>query len=191
MVLLAASVVVVVLAVAAVLAFRSDGGVPVTRIDPNAHPSGDAPPSPVGDLTGQAIAPLAYERFDGTRGSVGGPAERPAVVNFFAYWCVPCRTEMPDFQQVHEELGPDVTFVGLDYIDRPEQGAKLVAETGVTYDVGQDPDGDLLDAVGGVSMPTTVFLRADGTVAYVHSGKLDAGQLRQLIGEHFGIRAPA
>jgi thiol-disulfide isomerase/thioredoxin len=132
-----------------------------------------------------------YEDFDGREVILGDAIGdgRPTVVNFFASWCTPCVREMPAFEEVHQELGSEVRFLGLANRDRPEDALRTVEQTGVTYDTARDPDGELLTAFGGVIMPTTVFIGVDGTIAEVHSGELAGEELRERLAQHFGIDA--
>ncbi len=170
----------VLLAIATVAAFTAPGDGGVTRLDPNA-------PAPTGlagrEVTGQRVPDESFERFDGGTGSFTDYEGAPLVVNFFASWCTPCVDEMPEFERVHASLGDRVAFLGLNVTEQPASARALIARTGITYDTGRDPTGDLLRAFGGVAMPTTVFVRADGTVARVHAGKLDATELRRIIDE--------
>lgn len=110
---------------------------------------------------------------------------RPMLVNLFGSWCTPCIKEMPDLQQVYEELDGAVDFVGVALHDRPEDTASIVETTGVTYPWFGDRDGHLLIAVEGTTMPTTFLLGADGTVARVKAGALDIDAIRDLIEESF------
>ncbi len=112
---------------------------------------------------------------------------KPVVINFFASWCVPCRTEMPDFEAVHQDLGDEVTFLGLAYNDQPEDAKATVEATGVTYRVGRDLDGALLEHFKGIQMPTTVILDADGNVVHREDGELDEDELRALLVEKVGV----
>ncbi len=108
---------------------------------------------------------------------------KPIVVNFFASWCPSCISELPDFQAVHEELGDEVTFLGVAQRDRPSDALQLIERTGVTYDIGNDPDGDLFRSFNALAMPTTVFLGADGEVIKTVSGVLDIESLTDIINE--------
>jgi thiol-disulfide isomerase/thioredoxin len=131
-----------------------------------------------------------YVTFDGESRTLADYAGQALVVNFFSSWCTPCITEMPDFEAVHQELGDKVTFVGMNYGlgGETEKGARdIVERTGVTYDVGRDLDGALLEALGGVTMPTTVLIAADGEIADVRSGAVSEGKLRDLIRDELGI----
>jgi cytochrome c biogenesis protein CcmG/thiol:disulfide interchange protein DsbE len=88
---------------------------------------------------------------------------------------------MPEFEQVHQELGDQVAFLGLDVRDSVDRGRSLVERTGVTYTIGRDPSGEIFQSFDAVNMPTTVLIDADGTVVASHAGALDAGELHDLI----------
>ncbi len=111
----------------------------------------------------------------------------PTVVNFFASTCIPCITEMPAFEQVHQELGDAVAFLGLAVTDRPEDALDLVEQTGISYATAQDKDGSVMNALGGSFLPTTVLLAADGRIVATHTGQLTATELRTLIAEKLDI----
>ena len=66
------------------------------------------------------------------------PARKPLVLNVWASWCTPCRTEMPVFQAVYLQVRDRVGFLGVDYLDQEGPARRLVAETGVTYPLAAD-----------------------------------------------------
>lgn len=136
---------------------------------------------PATDAVGEPVLDDPYETFTGEQASLADYEGTPLVVNFFASWCVPCVNEMPAFEQVHQELGDEVAFVGLAVRESQEDSEGIVEETGVTYDLGRDPMGDLLTALGGVAMPTTVLVDADGTVTSVSNGELSAAELTEKV----------
>ena len=114
---------------------------------------------------------------------------RPVVVNFFASWCVPCRKEMAAFQAASSRLGDRVSFVGVDHQDDRKGGQQLLADTGVRYPTGYDPDGTIAARYGLFGMPTTVFIGTDGKVLDKHTGELSQSDLEDAIARLFGIRA--
>jgi thiol-disulfide isomerase/thioredoxin len=126
---------------------------------------------------------FTYTTADGQTLQFSDLSDGPVVINFFASWCPSCIAEMPDFEAVHQQFGTEVEFLGLAMQDRTESAVELVAETGVTYPFGLDPDGDVFAQFRGLGMPTTVFVAADGTVERVHSGQLDADGLAQIIND--------
>lgn len=159
---------------------KDDGG-EVLTLDADATTTpvlGEGP-----DTVGRAAPTATYTTFDDAEASVSDYAGAPLVVNFFASWCVPCVREMPAFEQVHQDLGDQVAFLGMNVQDSITRGEELVDETGVTYDIGRDPDGSLLAQFGGVAMPTTVLVDADGTIVRVLSGGTTARELRDAIDE--------
>ncbi|MBM3684549.1 MAG: TlpA family protein disulfide reductase [Actinobacteria bacterium] len=140
-------------------------------------------PLPTAVAPGGSVSALTFTRFDGTTGSFADYAGKVVVVNFWASWCVPCVKEMPDFEAVFGEFGGSVAFLGLNVQDQLADAQDLATRTGVTYDLARDPRGDLLRVFGGVAMPTTAFVRADGTVAAATSRTFDQAALRERIAE--------
>lgn len=126
---------------------------------------------------------FTYATPDGQTVTFSELSDGPVVINFFASWCPSCIAEMPDFEAVSQEFEGEVEFLGLAMQDRAEAAVELVAATGVTYPIGLDPEGDIFAQFGGLGMPTTVFVAADGTIERVHSGQLDAEGLADIITE--------
>ena len=126
---------------------------------------------------------IEFELLDGGTATVEGFLDRPVVLNFFASWCPPCITEMPALEAISQQR-PDVGFVGLAYNDTPTRAREIVADTGVTYPTGVDPDSAIGNAYGIQNMPTTLFIAADGEVAYQHTGGLTADQIAEHIDAH-------
>jgi thiol-disulfide isomerase/thioredoxin len=112
---------------------------------------------------------------------------RPVVVNFWASWCPPCLAEMPEFERVHRRLGDRVAFLGVNQRDQAQAADQLARSTGVTYPLAVDPAGRAFDAFGGLGMPTTVLIRADGTVADIVAGQLDETLLAERIRRALGV----
>ena len=100
------------------------------------------------------------------------------MINFFADWCPTCVAEMPDLEVINQEFGDDLIIVGIDQSTSDAGLQQLLADTGITYAVALDRDGQIYAAFGGLSMPTSVFLYPDGSVARVHSGVTFEDQLR-------------
>lgn len=126
---------------------------------------------------------IEFELLNGGTATVEGFLDRPVVLNFFASWCAPCKAEMPALESVHLRRS-DVSFVGLAVNDTLTRARETVAETGVTYAAGLDPGGAISNGFGILGMPTTVFLAADGEVAYQHTGELTADQITEHINTH-------
>jgi cytochrome c biogenesis protein CcmG, thiol:disulfide interchange protein DsbE len=146
--------------------------------------------APQGQLPGSVAEVRLASLRDGPDAALGDLLTgAPVVVNFFASWCVPCVEEMPAIEAVHRSLGDRVTFVGLANQDRDEDALATVDATGVTYATYGDPDASAITYFGGLSMPTTVFIAADGTVVDVNNGPLTEAELRAKITDLLGVAA--
>lgn len=143
--------------VAVVLAVVAPGllGLPAA----GAAPAVDPGPAEVG-------APAPAFRLPGLRsGTVALPAGRPAVVNFWASWCNPCRKEFPLLaraQRRYADAGLEV--IGVSYRDIAGDGRRYVAERDADWRFARDPDGRLAAAYGVRGVPQTFFVAADGTL---------------------------
>lgn len=102
---------------------------------------------------------------------------RPAVVNFFASWCAPCRRELPHFASASRRLEGEVTFIGIAHQDDAGLATEMLDEFDVGYPAGNDPDGDVARRYLLRGMPSTAFVAADGTLVGVAAGELDAEEL--------------
>ena len=180
--LLLASTVLALIAATATFVLLDDGS-SESNEDDGAIPLPLEPdPGPV------SLEDARFTEFDGTEVALSSLRGGPVVVNFFASYCTPCITEMPALEEVHQQLGGQVTFLGLAVADREDEATDLVERTGVTYRTAQDRNSSVITALGGNRLPTTVLLAADGSIAARHNGQLDADDLRQLLADELGIR---
>lgn len=145
--------------------------------------------TPLDEGPGAEPLDVAVTWPDGSELALSRVIEGPTVVNFFASWCPPCIAEMPDFESVSQAMAGDVAFLGLAVQDRPEDAARIVEETGVTYRWARDVKGDVAAAAEVTQMPSTMFVDADGDIVSIHSGALDADELRALIESELGVPA--
>lgn len=137
-----------------------------------------------GGRSGQPID-ASFKRFDGSTANFSDYRGKPVVVNFFSSTCAPCRTEMPALEQVHRTLGDEVTFLGMDVQDTVEGGKAFVDSVGITWELGRDPNGDLLqELVRILGLPTTVVLDPEGRISFTHLGPLDVDGLTGELRDH-------
>jgi thiol-disulfide isomerase/thioredoxin len=110
---------------------------------------------------------------------------KPIVLNFWASWCGPCKNEMPEFQQVFEEMGEQVQFLMVNATvsgDTVEKAKSFVGQSGYTFPVLFDTRGDALYTYGVDAFPTTFFLDKTGTVASYVVGAISRETLLKGIG---------
>ncbi len=135
-------------------------------------------------LTG--VHALGFVTLEEQPAAFAGYEGCPLIVNFFASWCGPCVTEMPDFERFWNEYGTQVAVLGLAANDRLEDAIATVIDRGVTYPTGLD-EGELFIDFGGLGMPTTVFVSPEGQILETHSGLLTLEDITTRAEEHFGL----
>lgn len=105
----------------------------------------------------------------------------PAVVNVWAYWCQPCRKELPLVQEFHQRH-PEVEVLGIDYTDQTLGEARsLMASAGITYRNVYDETGEINNAGAFPrlqALPVWMVLDADGTV--VHTEYVEMKSVEQI-----------
>lgn len=96
----------------------------------------------------------------------------PAIINFWASNCGPCREEMPVLAQFQQRYGDQVPILGVDYLETyPEAAVELAAVSGMNYPSLADPCGELQQTDLVVpGLPVFLFVRADGSVEQAAGG---------------------
>jgi cytochrome c biogenesis protein CcmG/thiol:disulfide interchange protein DsbE len=102
---------------------------------------------------------------------------RPAVVNFWATWCVPCYQEHGVLTAAARSLEGRARFVGVIYEDTEENVLRFARDQGASYPSLVDADGRAAIAFGIFGVPETYFLDANGTIVSKYIGPLDAQTL--------------
>lgn len=101
----------------------------------------------------------------------------PAIINFWASTCGPCRKETPALAAFAKKYAGQVTVIGVDWLESyPGAAIDFAQQSGVTYPLLADPCGDLQqsDMRTPSGMPTTYFVRADGSLAAPKAGGFDS-----------------
>jgi peroxiredoxin len=105
----------------------------------------------------------------------------PMVVNLWYSTCAPCAKELPDFAEVDAEVD-DIRFVGVNTLDSVDEMERFAAERGVEYELLRDRYAELVDGIGAVAFPITLFVTSDGTIVE-QTGPIDADELRAHVAE--------
>ena len=113
---------------------------------------------------------------------------RPVVLNFWAGLCPPCRAEIPHFQEFADRFDSRVLVMGLDVgqftqLGNQKDAKVLLQELSVTYPAGFTLDGGVMKNYEVLTMPTTVFINADGEVFRKWSGVLNLEKLTEITNE--------
>ena len=138
----------------------------------SAEPASDAdPPTPTTSAEIQDLLATSTE---------------PVVLNVWASWCTPCRSEAPLIGRAADEFGSDVSFIGLDVRDTPEGAAAFIGEFFPDAPITHygDSSGQIPTDLGASrGVPLTLFYRAGGDLSYLHFGVIDERTLALQIDE--------
>jgi cytochrome oxidase Cu insertion factor (SCO1/SenC/PrrC family) len=134
-----------------------------------------SPQQPAVAAAGSA-PPFTLTGTDGRQVSLTLLAGKPAVINFWATYCPPCRAEMALLQR---RVGPQsgVQLVLIDEGDGSQAARDFLHSLGINQPALLDSNLGVGHAYGAIALPTTVFVHADGTIAARHIGQLDDGVL--------------
>ena len=121
-------------------------------------------------------------------------------LNFWATWCGPCRSEMPEIQKLYEEytaMGEDAEAVilgvagpGIGQEGSAADITEFMEENGYTYPVLMDETGELFEWYGISAFPTTYMIDRDGNLYGYVTGQLTEDIMRSIIEQTLEGKAP-
>jgi thiol-disulfide isomerase/thioredoxin len=99
---------------------------------------------------------------------------KPVILNFWASWCAPCKSEMPAFEEAYREYGDQIHFMMVNLTDGGRETVDTalgyIREQGYTFPVYCDTTLEAGIAYGASAIPITFFIDGEGHgVAYAQS----------------------
>ncbi|GAB4579698.1 MAG: TlpA disulfide reductase family protein [Anaerolineales bacterium] len=134
------------------------------------NPTGEKIPAP---RAGFAAPDFTLPTPDGETITLSELRGRPVIVNLWASWCGPCRAEMPALQRIYEtyqDTGLVILAVNATQQDSEAAALAFVAEHGLTFPILLDVDGEASHLYELRALPSTYFIRPDGTIEEVVLG---------------------
>lgn len=111
---------------------------------------------------------------------------KPVVLNFWASWCGPCKSEMPDFEKVYAQYGDRVHFLMVNMTDgvreTVQSAAGFISQNGYTFPVYYDTDLSAATNYSVWSIPATYFIDAQGYGVARASGALVLEEIEMGLG---------
>ena len=130
-------------------------------------------------LVGKQMKSFSVAGLNGGKVAAPWASGHPSVIIFFASWCGPCKSEMPQIAKYIRTHSPTpLDVVAVDATDVRSAAQSMVKKDGVTFPVAFDPNGAVTSGIFGFStVPESVFVNAKGIVASVYFGAIPKKQL--------------
>ena len=151
---------------------KSDGTEPEEETGNNEEVSYLAPDFTVTDMDGNSV-------------SLSDKFGKPIIVNFWASWCPPCKSEMPDFEEAFKEYGNEITFMMVNMTggrETVESAKSFIEKSTYSFPVYFDTEYQAAMTYGVSSIPQTIFIDKDGNLTAYAQGMIDKNALDTGIG---------
>jgi peroxiredoxin len=133
------------------------------------------------------VAPdFSLEDLNGNKVSLGDFQGRPVLINFWASWCPPCVSEMPELQRTYAAQGEDgLVILGVNTLYQDELSAvqQFVAEQQLTFPILLDSEGAVAVAYRASTLPTSVFVDRTGNIHLVQIGPMTQSFVESVLRE--------
>src|SRR5688572_29392847 len=118
------------------------------------------------------------------------------LLNVWATWCLPCRTEMPSIQALHDRFaarGLKVVAVSVDKAGATESIRQFRDQFGLTFEILQDPTGNIQRDYQTTGVPETIIIGRDGLIRrkVIAADNWDSPANRALFAQLLGVPASA
>lgn len=106
------------------------------------------------------------------------------VLNFWATWCEPCKTEMPILEEFSQQE-EDVAVIGINMTNNEasqDQVLHFIQDNKIRFPILLDSSGSVFEKYSILSLPSTFFINKDGVIVKYHAGPLTGKDLQKIVG---------
>lgn len=137
-------------------------------------------------------ADFTVQDWEGGQVSLSDYYGKPIVVNFWATWCGPCKSELPAFDNAYAEYQDEITFLMVNMTDGYSEtvaGTKqFIEENGYSFPVYFDTSYEAYQAYGVTAIPMTLFIDANGMLITSQLGAMSESTFTGYLQEYYGVK---
>ena len=132
---------------------------------------------------GQLAPDFQYTMPDGTTHRLSDLRGKKVLINFWATWCGPCRSEMPDLQKALGEAGDSVVVLGVNKAQELKEIAPFADELRISFPLIANQSGDIAGRYAAQNLPTSYFINRDGTIGLKKTGVMNYSFIKTHLGQ--------
>ncbi len=137
---------------------------------------GGVAPSRGAPRVGTRAPNFTLENVDGKKVSLTDYRGKTVIVNFWATWCVPCRTEMPAIDAV-ARADPNVVVLAVDVTEGEDPVRDYAQKLGLSFTPLLDTSGQVTTLYHVNALPSSFFIGPDGMIRAMNVGPMDQRML--------------
>jgi peroxiredoxin len=158
----------------------SDDGFGIVSLPADLNPTGKAASAETGRAAPNFDLPDLHEGS----ASLTDYRGKWVLVNFWASWCGPCRSEVPDLQELAQRRPDKLVVLGVNQQESDGAARKFVDEFGVEYPVLLDRSGEVSQAYRALGLPVSYLVNPQGVIVKGWPGRISEDELKALDEEY-------
>ncbi len=135
----------------------------------------------------EKLAPdFTLQTLDGETLTLSELRGKKVILNFWATWCPPCRTEMPHLQEYYEKYSEtdnvEIVAVNATYREQSEEKVQQFIDSfNLTFPIALANEEETLNLYEVLTIPSTFFIDTDGQIQHYIVGPLDESAVHDYV----------
>lgn len=157
-----------------------------TQTQPQPEPATATTSSVSKTDVGSVMPEYTALNLDGSKFDLAAKRDKVVLLNLWATWCAPCRSEIPELQKLHEQYGArglEVIGVSVDESDAAAVKSFVADQKKMAYPIVLDPDGKIANLLDTSVLPTSIVVDRSGKIVWKRYGAIMEGdaELKKVI----------
>jgi peroxiredoxin len=133
-------------------------------------------------LTGAPAQSYTVPGLSGKPDSLANYRGKVVLLNLWASWCAPCRSETPALERLYrDDRARGLVVIGVDQGESPAAAAAFAHEMALTYPILVDENQQYGNTYAAVGLPTSLIITRDGHIARGIDGELSLAQMHEAV----------